>query len=234
MTFRRSIARAEPDRNRRRNHPVTPNATKEAVEVLAQPTTTPMRPSRPAVAILTTGGTIDGLDYATPEAAPESPSSRIAGAFRHARLAIPIEITRVFAKDSRFIDGRDLRNLRDAILRSSARSIVVTHGTETMEHTAVFLGKLDLDRTIVIVGAMVPLSEGPGDAQFNLGAALMAAQLLPRGVYVAMNGRTLLWDNVTKDRTVGRFVQLHDVSGSRRARKSSPRLRPTHQPPTSR
>ena len=45
------------------------------------------------------------------------------------------------------------------------------------------------DRTIVLTGAMVPYAFGSSDGLFNLGSALSFAQVLPPGVYVAMNGQ---------------------------------------------
>ena len=43
------------------------------------------------------------------------------------------------------------------------------------------------------------------DALFNIGAALSAVQLLPIGVYVAMNGKIFSWDNVKKNIDQGIF-----------------------------
>jgi len=39
----------------------------------------------------------------------------------------------------------------------------------------------------------VPYTFGSSDGLFNLGSALAFAQSLPRGTYVAMNGRALGW-----------------------------------------
>ena len=44
-------------------------------------------------------------------------------------------------------------------------------------------------KTIVLTGAMVPYAFGSSDGLFNLGSALSFVQVLPPGVYVAMNGR---------------------------------------------
>ena len=46
---------------------------------------------------------------------------------------------------------------------------------------------------------------GNSDALFNLGYALGSLSLLENGVYVAMNGRTLLWNDVVKNRSLGIF-----------------------------
>lgn len=42
----------------------------------------------------------------------------------------------------------------------------------------------------------------------KLGSALAFAQTLPAGVYVAMNGRYFLWNNVRKNKQTGEFEEL--------------------------
>jgi L-asparaginase len=64
------------------------------------------------------------------------------------------------------------------------------------------------DKTIVLTGAMIPIAFGSSDGLFNLGGALSVAQVLPPGVYVAMNGRVFDWDNVVKNRDTGVFEAL--------------------------
>lgn len=84
--------------------------------------------------------------------------------------------------------------------------IVITHGTDTMSETARVLGEAALPgKTIILTGAMVPYAFGSSDGLFNLGAALAFVQTLPPGVYVAMNGRALPWNNVMKNRSTGEF-----------------------------
>jgi L-asparaginase len=60
-------------------------------------------------------------------------------------------------------------------------------------------------RTIVLTGAMIPYAFGSSDGLFNLGSAISFVQVLPAGVYVAMNGRCFTWDRVTKNRETGVF-----------------------------
>jgi L-asparaginase len=43
-------------------------------------------------------------------------------------------------------------------------------------------------KTIVLTGSMYPARFRDSDAVFNLGCAVVAAQTLPPGVYIAMNG----------------------------------------------
>ena len=111
-------------------------------------------------------------------------------------------------------DGRQPRPRRRAAARPSSiaaarpreRALVVTHGTDTMVETARAIAAADLrDRTIVLTGAMVPYAFGSSDGLFNLGSALSFAQVLPPGVYIAMNGQYFAWDRVRKNRESGIF-----------------------------
>jgi L-asparaginase len=61
------------------------------------------------------------------------------------------------------------------------------------------------EKTIVLTGAMVPYAFGSSDGLFNLGSALSFVQVLPPGVYVAMNGRYFPWDRVRKNKETGVF-----------------------------
>ena len=88
------------------------------------------------------------------------------------------------------------------------RSIVITHGTDTMEQTAAVLGPALSGKTVVLTGAMVPYTFGSSDGMFNLGTALAFVQTLEPGVYVAMNGRFFRWDVVRKNRELGVFEAL--------------------------
>ena len=88
--------------------------------------------------------------------------------------------------------------------------IVVTHGTDTMPETAralVAAGLAAKGKTVVLTGAMIPYAFGSSDGLFNLGSALSFAQVLPPGVYVAMNGRYFTGDKVRKNRDSGCFEE---------------------------
>ena len=63
-------------------------------------------------------------------------------------------------------------------------------------------------KTIVLTGAMVPYAFGSSDGLFNLGSALSFVQVLPPGVYIAMNGRCFAWDRVRKNRDTGVFEAI--------------------------
>ena len=89
---------------------------------------------------------------------------------------------------------------------SEETAIVVTHGTDTMVQTGRVLADAALDqKTIVLTGAMVPYAFGSSDGLFNLGSALSFVQVLPPGVYVAMNGQHFPWNAVRKNTATGYF-----------------------------
>ena len=88
-------------------------------------------------------------------------------------------------------------------------NIVITHGTDTMVATAKSVAAANLPKVVVITGAMIPYKFGSSDGFFNLGNALAFVQILPDGVYIAMNGRYFNWDNVRKNRETGFFEELN-------------------------
>jgi L-asparaginase len=55
---------------------------------------------------------------------------------------------------------------------------------------------------------MIPYAFGSSDGLFNLGSALSFAQVLPPGIYIAMNGQCFPWDHVRKNAATGVFESL--------------------------
>ncbi len=108
------------------------------------------------------------------------------------------------------IDSLDMTDADRQLIVSNCRQcdqprIVITHGTDTMVDTARALADAALGKTIVLTGAMIPYAFGSSDGLFNLGSALSFAQVLPSGIYVAMNGMAFPWDRVRKNRQTGFF-----------------------------
>jgi len=91
-----------------------------------------------------------------------------------------------------------------------SQKILITHGTDKMVETASILSKANIEnKTIVLTGAMIPTAFGTSsDGFFNLGSALAFVQLLPPGVYIAMNGKYFSWNEVVKNRDTGYFQSL--------------------------
>ncbi|MAS21245.1 MAG: asparaginase domain-containing protein [Bacteroidota bacterium] len=154
--------------------------------------------------ILTTGGTIEGLDYVDGQGVTQS-NITIQGFLEKANIDFDYTIESVFKKDSRAINENDRKLLVCKIKESTATKILITHGTFTMEDTAKYIGRLNLKKTIVLVGSFILGSSENTDAPFNLGYAISSLQLLKPDVYIAMNGQIFLWNNVSKNLETNKF-----------------------------
>lgn len=154
--------------------------------------------------IFTTGGTIEGLDYIDDKGLTES-SVTIKEFLVNANVDFKYTIESVFKKDSRAIVEKDLELLVSKIIGTNATKVLITHGTFTMEVTAKYIGKLNLGKTIVLVGSFILGSSANTDAPFNLGYAISSLQFLKPDVYIAMNGRIFHWNNVVKNLETNKF-----------------------------
>jgi L-asparaginase len=157
------------------------------------------------IRILVTGGTFD-KQYDELTGRLFFRETHVPEMLERGRCRLDVTVDTVMMVDSLELDDDGRRLIVDRCRRSEERALVVTHGTDTMVETAQAIAAADLrGRTIVLTGAMVPYAFGSSDGLFNLGSALSFAQVLPPGVYVAMNGRYFPWDRVRKNRESGTF-----------------------------
>jgi L-asparaginase len=157
------------------------------------------------IRILVTGGTFD-KQYDELTGRLFFRDTHVPEMLGRGRCRLDVTVETVMMVDSLDLDDRG----RDAIVArchaSEERALVVTHGTDTMVDTARAIAAAGLDeKTIVLTGAMVPYAFGSSDGLFNLGSAVSFAQVLPTGVYIAMNGQYFGWDRVRKNRNSGIF-----------------------------
>lgn len=157
------------------------------------------------IKILTTGGTIDDHDREEEGYTAEAHQSFIAALLAQARVTAPFAIQELMKKDSRDVTDEDRTVILKACQDAKEERLIITHGTVTMTDTAKYLGTHKIQKTIVLLGSAIPANKEKSDALFNLGYAFAAAQHLPHGVYVAMNGQIFNWDNVKKEK--GYFSQ---------------------------
>lgn len=156
--------------------------------------------------ILTTGGTIDKL-YFDQLSEFQVGDPQIGEVLRQAQVDFTHRITPLLRKDSLDLTDADRAVIRQTIEASPHPRWLVTHGTDTMAVTGRYLQGL-AGKTVVLTGAMHPARFRESDAIFNIGFALAALQLLPEGIYLAINGR--LWDpaKVRKNRPANRFEEI--------------------------
>jgi len=151
------------------------------------------------------GGTIDKVyfDRMSTYKVGEPGVSEI---LREANVGFDYECESILRKDSLYMTGKDRQEVYDRVSTEESRHIVITHGTDTMVKTAKKLKSIP-DKVIVLTGAMQPARFKSSDAEFNIGTAVAAVQLLPPGVYIVMNGRILDPDRVKKNRKLKSFEE---------------------------
>ncbi len=159
------------------------------------------------IRILITGGTID-KEYDPLTGEMTFAKSHLSNMLNQVRSRVEVLLEEVMLKDSLNMNEEDREKILRKCIESDEYKIIVTHGTDTMVETAQVLGRNILNKTIVLVGAMIPYAFGASDALFNLGCAFAAVQALPQGVYVTMNGKIFRWGNVRKNRKSGEFEEI--------------------------
>lgn len=165
---------------------------------------------RPQIALISTGGTI------------EKTYDELAGVLHNhvsvldimlATLVLSVDLSRIALMNK---DSIEMTLDDHALIARTAHEqsqthdgVVVVHGTDRLAVSGECTFALNPQpRTpIVFTGAMRPYALRSTDAMQNLTEALLAAQVMPAGVYVAMHNRVLRFPGVTKDRENGRFVR---------------------------
>lgn len=157
--------------------------------------------------ILTTGGTIDKI-YFDARSTFQVGDPQIGEFLKEADVAFEYEVQSLLHKDSLDMTDEDRRLIYDTIDQDPAHTrFLVTHGTDTMIATARLLEGIR-GKTIVLTGSLRPARFRVSDAPFNIGFATAAAQLLPPGAYIAMNGCVFRPQQVRKNLEANRFEPL--------------------------
>ena len=173
------------------------------------------------ILVLGMGGTIAGL-ASNPLDQPmlyQAGQLGVDDLLGHVRSAIP-EGVKVLSRQIANINSRDLTDahltslglaVQEALNNPELKGIVITHGTDTLEETGIFLqivcGHLaySLDKRVVLTGAMLPSNAPQTDGPQNLLDALRWASMpidnCPGGVYAVMDGRSCMAMDLAKRHT---------------------------------
>jgi L-asparaginase len=157
-----------------------------------------------AIRVFVTGGTFD-KEYDEIRGTLFFKDTHLPAMLAKGRCRLGISIRTLMMVDSLDMSPEDRMLIARNCQGAEEDRIVITHGTDTMVDTARVLATAVPDKTIVLTGAMIPWAFGSSDGLFNLGSALSFVQVLPAGVYIAMNGEYFPWDTVRKDREAGWF-----------------------------
>ena len=121
---------------------------------------------------------------------------------------INFEIKNIISKDSLEIDNDDRDMMIKAINDSKNKKIIIVHGTDTIDITAQYLENKDLNKQVVLTGAMVPMSIKKVEATMNFSQALGFLNAdIKNGTYISMHGAVASYKNIKKDKQVGKFLK---------------------------
>lgn len=158
------------------------------------------------IKFFTTGGTIDKI-YFDKKSSYQVGVPKILEILKGANVNFDYEVELLLKKDSLDMTETDRKRIMNKVKAEKCERIVITHGTDTMLATAKMLQTIP-EKVIVLTGAMQPAGFADSDATFNVGGAITAAQVLPHGVYVVMNGLIFNPSNSRKNIKKSQFEYL--------------------------
>ena len=158
------------------------------------------------VTIFTVGGTIDKI-YFDASSDYKVGHPLVVSLLDKFKVNFDYELKTLFRKDSLDLTGKDRKKILKEVKNCECDKILITHGTDTMAKTAETLSDIN-DKTIVLTGALLPATFKETDADFNIGTALGALWSARPGIYIAMNGFVFHWDDVVKNKALGKFQSL--------------------------
>lgn len=147
--------------------------------------------------ILTTGGTIDKV-YFDKKSNYEVGDPFVEELLHKMNVNISFKVKSLMKIDSLDMTIIHREEILNYIKNSNANNFLITHGTDSIVETAIYLKKIS-DKTIVLTGSLKPAIFIDNDAIFNVGSALTSAQILKNGVYIVINGQVFNPDNVRKN-----------------------------------
>ena len=147
--------------------------------------------------ILTTGGTIDKV-YFDKKSNYEVGDPFVEELLRKMNVNISFKVKSLMKIDSLDMTDTHREEILNYIKNSNANNFLITHGTDSIVETAIYLKKIS-DKTIVLTGSLKPAIFIDNDAIFNVGSALTSAQILKNGVYIVINGQVFNPNNVRKN-----------------------------------
>lgn len=140
--------------------------------------------------------------------------SRVAEWATSCRIAQRWRAETILLIDSLEMSDADRDTVALRVKNTPESQVVILHGTDTMVQTAATVAQhCRPQQTIVLTGAMIPVSQSNSDGLFNLGMATAAVQLLEPGVYIAMSGQIFPADAVEKNHQKSVFERLQSNEG---------------------
>ena len=162
---------------------------------------------RDKISILITGGTFD-KEYDEINGILSFKKTQIHEMLHQSRAKIEFEIKTLMLIDSLEMSDKQREEIVINCAQNNNNKIIITHGTDTIAETGQAIIKENLNKCIILTGAMIPIKFGSSDGLFNLGCAVGLVQSLKNGVYVAMNGNYFPANKVKKNIQSGLFEEV--------------------------
>jgi L-asparaginase len=160
--------------------------------------------------LISTGGTIEKI-YSESTGSVVNLETKIDRYLKQLRLPdAEIDAISVMNIDSLEMTQDDREEVLEMVRQRLDAPIIITHGTDTLVETGLFLKQrlASLPVPIILTGAMTPLGFERSDGLQNLTESLLAARLLPPGIWLVIHNQVFAIDAVRKDRDTSRFVPI--------------------------
>jgi L-asparaginase len=167
--------------------------------------------------LITTGGTMEKV-YSEQTGTVQNLDTKIDRYLNRLRLPdADVRVIPLMNKDSLEMTDADREVILGKVkeLLPQRTPIVITHGTDTMVQTGLYLQRAlpDLRVPIVLTGAMTPLGFEGSDGLQNLTESLFAVRGLDPGIYVVIHNQLFPVNRVRKDQERARFVWIDGEKG---------------------
>ena len=121
---------------------------------------------------------------------------------------IDFEVLNIISKDSLEMSDADREFIVKTIKNCKNENIIIVHGTDTIDLTASFIDENIKDKTIVLTGAMLPISINKIEATLNFASAIGFLNAnIKNGIYISMHGSVKNYKKLIKNREIGQFLE---------------------------
>ena len=121
---------------------------------------------------------------------------------------IDFDVLNIISKDSLEMSDDDRELIVKTIKNCKNENIIIVHGTDTIDLTASFIDENIKDKTIVLTGAMLPISINKIEATLNFASAIGFLNAnIKNGIYISMHGSVKNYKKLIKNREIGQFLE---------------------------
>ena len=121
---------------------------------------------------------------------------------------IDFDVLNIISKDSLEMNDDDREFIVKTIKNCKNENIIIVHGTDTIDLTASFIDENIKDKTIVLTGAMLPISINKIEATLNFASAIGFLNAnIKNGIYISMHGSVKNYKKLIKNREIGQFLE---------------------------